>query len=127
MATLSRHTAAGLLALAALLAASMPAQAQTGATISLVSLTSDSGTDDTYAIGDTVAATVTFSESVTVDTTNGTPQLELDIGGEARQADYASGSGSTALVFTYTVAVEDERAVGVAACPPSVQRVRNGG
>ena len=25
------------------------------------------------------------------------------------------------------VAVEDERAVGVAACPPSVQRVRNGG
>ncbi len=38
-------------------------------------------------------------------------------GGAPRRAPPADGDA---------VAVEDERAVGVAACPPSVQRVRNG-
>ena len=47
----------------------------------------------------------------------------------------ASGLGSVTVSFESctsapdgdVVAVEDERAVGVAACPPPVQRVRNGG
>ncbi len=33
----------------------------------------------------------------------GTPQLALNIGGTPVQANYASGSGSTSLVFTYTI------------------------
>ena len=83
-------------------------------TITSIALTSDpnndnrDGDDDTYAIGDTIEATVTFSEAVTVDELGGTPQLALDVGGETRQADYGSGSGSTALVFSYSVAEGDE-------------------
>ena len=48
--------------------------------------------------GGTVSFTVTFSEAVTVS--GGTPSLTLNDGGSAT---YASGSGSNALVFSYTV------------------------
>ena len=67
--------------------------------------------DDTYAIGDPIEVTATFSAAVTV---NGTPQLALAIGGETREADYASGTGSTDLVFNYTVAEGDEDTNGIA-------------
>src|SRR5205807_1911501 len=36
-------------------------------------------------------------------TVTGTPQLQLNVGGTLVQANYASGSGSNALVFTYTI------------------------
>ncbi len=52
-------------------------------------------------IGQTVALTLTMSKATTVDTTGGTPTLILDDGGTAT---YVSGSGSGALVFSYTVA-----------------------
>ena len=71
------------------------------------------GDDASYAIGDAVEATVTFSEAVTVDTTGGTPQLALEIGDQTRQASYASGSGSTKLVFGYTVVVGDPDGLGI--------------
>ena len=70
--------------------------------------------DDTYAIDDVVRATVTFSEAVTVDTTGGRPGLELDFDGTAKPAAYDSGSGSTALVFTYQVAENDADPDGIA-------------
>ena len=62
------------------------------------------GTSDSPATGDlnagkTVALTLTFSEAVTV--AGGTPTLTLNDGGIAT---YASGSGTNALVFNYTVA-----------------------
>ena len=83
-----------------------------------VALTSDPDAtgpdDDTYAIDDVVRATVTFSEAVTVDTTGGRPGLELDFNGTAKPAAYDSGSGSTALVFTYQVAENDADADGIA-------------
>jgi Ca2+-binding RTX toxin-like protein len=50
--------------------------------------------------GKTVNLTVTFSEAVTVN--GGTPVLTLNDGGTA---SYSSGSGTTALLFTYTVQV----------------------
>ncbi|MBF9221174.1 putative Ig domain-containing protein [Hymenobacter ruricola] len=53
-----------------------------------------------YRATQVLSFTVNFSEAVTV---TGTPQLALTIGSTARQAVYASGSGSTALVFSYTV------------------------
>ena len=77
----------------------------------MVAITSDPGADDTYAIGDPIEVTATFSAAVTV---TGTPQLALDIGGETREADYASGTGSTDLVFNYTVAEGDEDTNGIA-------------
>ena len=79
-----------------------------------VALTSDPGGDATYAIGDTVEATVTFLGAVTVDTTGGRPGLELDFDGTAKPAAYDSGSGSTALVFHYQVAEDDNDADGIA-------------
>src|SRR5205823_2187847 len=50
--------------------------------------------------GTVVALTVNFSESVTVNTGGGIPTLKLSNGATAT---YASGSGSNALVFNYTV------------------------
>ena len=76
-----------------------------------VALTSDPGADDTYAIGDAIEATATFGQAVTV---TGTPQIEMQVGGETRTADYASGSGSANLVFSYTVVEDDLDADGVA-------------
>ena len=99
--------------------------ADSGTGISTVALTSDAGSDSTYKIGDTVQATVTFTAAVDVDTTNGTPKLELDIGGEGRQAGYARGSGTTALVFTYRVAADDEDTDGIAIGASKL--ARNGG
>src|SRR5580700_10790371 len=57
-----------------------------------------SGTGDLDA-GNTVTLTVNMSENVIL--TGGTPTLTLNDGGTAT---YQSGSGSSALVFTYTVA-----------------------
>ena len=59
----------------------------------------------TYAIDRTLSVTVVFSAAVTV---SGTPQLALDIGGEPRQANYASGSGTQEVLFSYTVVEDDE-------------------
>ena len=77
-----------------------------------MAITSGPGDDANYATGDAVEVTVTFDEAVTVDTTNGTPRIvvALSTRGSAgyRWAGYVSGSGTTALVFSYTVAAGDE-------------------
>ena len=101
--------------------ASNVASASTAATIERVEITSDPGTDDRYAIGDVIEATVTFSAAVTV---SGAPYLELDFGGqEARRADYAAGaSTATALAFTYPVAAGDAAADGIAIGANRLQR-----
>ena len=57
-----------------------------------------------YKAGDTVAVQVVFSEVVTV---SGTPQITLETGSTDRTVNYSSGSGSTTLVFTYTVQAGD--------------------
>lgn len=71
--------------------------------VSSVALTSDPGDDDTYAVGDDVEVTVTFSEAIAV---TGTPQVELDVGGVAKHAAYRRVNGSAA-VFAYIVAEGD--------------------
>ena len=73
----------------------------TAPTVSRVAITSDPGTDRTYAVDDEIQVTVTFSETVEV---TGTPQLRLELGGGRRTADYGGGSGTAALVFAYKVA-----------------------
>ena len=61
--------------------------------------------DGAWSPGDTVQVTVTFSEAVDVDTTSGTPSVEIGLGGPAptKEATYTSGSGTTELVFEYTL------------------------
>ena len=72
------------------------------------------GADGAFKTDDAVTATVTFSESVTVDTTDGTPQLTIKMGGTDKVLDYSSGSPGTALVFSgYTVAANDEDTDGL--------------
>ncbi|SHE46364.1 autotransporter-associated beta strand repeat-containing protein [Marinomonas polaris DSM 16579] len=75
----------------------------TGPTIASVTGVSATTDDGYYKVGDTIEITVTFSKAVTVDTTNGTPQLTLETGTTDRAATYVSGSGTNTLTFNYTV------------------------
>ena len=67
----------------------------------------------TYIIGESFDVTVTFNESVTVDATNGSPSLGLNVGDVVKQAVYHSGTGTAMLTFRYTVAEHDEDTDGV--------------
>ena len=78
--------------------------ATSGARVSGIAIASATGiANSTLNAGDVLSVTVTMSEATTVNTTGGTPTLALLIGSTPVQAAYASGSGSTALVFTYTI------------------------
>ncbi|MGE0079141.1 MAG: Calx-beta domain-containing protein [Bacteroidales bacterium] len=65
----------------------------------------------TYAIGDVLQYTVTFSEDVTV---SGSPYIEVAVGSSKIHAVYASGSQTTSLKYSYTVASGDYDADGIA-------------
>ena len=82
-----------------------------GPEISSVALTANPGTDNTYAIGDAVTATVTFDAAVDI---TGTPELELDFAGTAKAAACATGTNTTTMACSYTVAVGDSAPNGVA-------------
>ena len=56
---------------------------------------------------------VSFSERVTVSSSGGTPRIALNIGGEAKYADYRSGNGTSRLLFSYLVAETDSDSDGV--------------
>ena len=60
-----------------------------------------------YKAGDVIEVTMTYGETVVVDTMGGRPSLTLVVGTTDRQADYHSGSGSTELVFRYTVVTSE--------------------
>ena len=69
---------------------------------------SEAGPDGEWTTGEAVQVTLTFSEEVNVGTTGGTPSIGIELGGtEARSAPYASGSGTTDLVFSYTLTDAD--------------------
>ena len=79
-----------------------------------VSVTSMPAMNMTYDVPTTIAFTVTFNGSVTVDTTYGTPAFVFDLGNTKRTAAYASGSGSSELLFVYAVAGGDFAPDGIA-------------
>ena len=80
------------------------------AVTSMPLLTSSGGSEqDTYGASDEIEFTVTFSQVVVV---TGDPQFGFSLSG-ARQADYRSGSGSTALKFVYTVQSSDSDDDGI--------------
>lgn len=104
----------------------------TAPTVTDVSITSPSPEghleyDDTYARGDTIMVTVTFSETVAVNG-EGTPKLELNIGGGTpKEAAFQPGDGSTngdnttKLMFTYVVAAGDEDTDGISIDADSIE------
>ena len=68
----------------------------------------DPGEDNVFGPGETVEVTFTFSQPVQVDTTSGTPSVEVLLSGtDAKQARYARGSGTVELVFGYTLSAGD--------------------
>ena len=98
--------------------------------VTKVEVSSDPGDDATYARGETIRVTVTFTEAVDVDTTGGTPRLKIRMAPylwwmnqglswmgtdhEERWADYAGGSGTAELTFAYTVLAANRSTQGVA-------------
>lgn len=63
----------------------------------------------TYAQGDTLWFTATFDDNVTV---NNSPYILVTVG-SAKQAEYASGSGTTILKFRYVLQSGDTDADGI--------------
>ncbi|WP_053094149.1 S-layer family protein [Cellvibrio sp. pealriver] len=57
----------------------------------------------TYITGQSLTFTVNTSENVVVNTGGGTPRIALTIGATTKYAAYSSGTGTSALVFSYTV------------------------
>jgi len=83
----------------------------TAPTISSIAISSATGIANSYLnAGDIVNITVTTSEAVTV---TGTPNLALIIGASTVQASYASGSGSSALIFNYTILANQTDTAGI--------------
>ena len=77
-----------------------------------LAISSDPGDDETYARGDTIEVTVTYSEAVAVDTTGGTPRLKIRTArndlhwlpqGIEKWLNYSGGGGTTELTFSYVV------------------------
>jgi hypothetical protein len=67
--------------------------------------------DGAYGPDDVLSFQVTFAAPVTVS--GGVPRLALTFNSGGVQADYASGSGSDTLVFSYTVQSGDDDADGI--------------
>ena len=87
---------------------------ETPAVASVDVTSTPSATTDTYGLDETIEVTVTFDLAVTV---TGTPRIQLRIGGGAqgnlKWANYASGTGTTALRFTYVVQAGDQDDNGI--------------
>lgn len=83
--------------------------------------------NDTYLAGETVSVTLNFSERVYVV---GTPQVDVTVGAESLTFDYASGDGTTALVFEYVVSSGDSDSDGIQITSPLTMNggtIRDGG
>jgi predicted RNA binding protein YcfA (HicA-like mRNA interferase family) len=82
---------------------------QTPQTVSYVS--SDTTDTNPFKIGDLVPITVKFNGTVNIVITGGTPYLALDTdespGTATSTAPYSSGTGSTDIIFRYTVAANE--------------------
>ena len=90
----------------------------TGPTVELVRITSNAGSDGTYAVDDLIEVTVTFNETVVVTRT---PRLTLNVGGQNRTAEYLSVTGA-AVMFEYMVARGDNDRDGVSIDADSLSR-----
>ena len=98
-----------------------------------MTITSSPVSGDTFQLGEAIEVRINFKEIVYVDTQGGTPTITLSFGAassgagkpalsaamliaaneEMRIAPYVRGSGTTALVFAYTVVVGDYSTTGI--------------
>ena len=123
-----------LLALLALLAPVMQAPAQTATPmVTRVSFASSPGSGDAYTRNEVISVRVRFSRAVTLGgrtginyqtsfDESGFPYVGLTIGGSTRQAVYSHGSGTTALIFSYTVQAGDSDDDGISIAANALRR-----
>ena len=79
--------------------------------IERVKVVSSPGLDgDTYGRDDEIRIEVTFDQDVQV---TGNPRFQFDLGGSNRQAAYASGDGTMAVLFDYRVRADDRDDDGI--------------
>ena len=70
--------------------------------------------DGTYGEGDNLDFSLEFNKAVNVDTSGGTPYISLGMdSGGTTNASYISGSGSSVMLFRYTVNAGDGEEDGV--------------
>ena len=87
---------------------------------------SGAGTDGSWSAGESVEVALSFNEAVDVDISDGTPSLEIRLGGtEVRSAEYLSGSGTSELAFSYTLANSESSYTLMSVTPNSL--ALNGG
>ena len=107
----------------------VPVRTSEAPAVTGVEVVSNSGSDGTYALGETVRVRVTFSEAVEVDTTGGAPRLRIDMDPAAhwgmKWATYAGGSGTAELVFAHEVVQPNESTQGIAVLADTLEA--NGG
>ena len=107
----------------------VPVRTSEAPAVTGVEVVSDSGSDDTYAFGETIRVRVTFSEAVEVDTTGGSPRLRIDMDPAAhwgmKWAVYESGGGTESLTFTFEVVQPNESTQGIAVLADTLEA--NGG
>ncbi|MCY4633654.1 MAG: SwmB domain-containing protein, partial [Acidobacteria bacterium] len=96
------------------------------ASVTGVEVVSDSGSDDTYALGETIRVRVTFSEAVSA---TGAPRLRIDMDPAphwgAKWAVYEGGDGTESLSFAYEVVEPNESTQGIAVLADTLEA--NGG
>ncbi|MCM3628984.1 S-layer homology domain-containing protein [Paenibacillus glycanilyticus] len=81
----------------------------TAPVVSLVSVP----VDGTYHAGADLVFLVQISEPVTLDVTNGTPYIQVQIGSSVVKAEYLGNASSSVLKFLYTVRLEDQDSDGI--------------
>ena len=92
--------------------------------ITMVAITSEPGTDKTYAIDDDIVVTFTFDKNITL-TGSGTtaPYIEINIGTEDKEVSCAVGTAPTKdVVCTHRVAAGEETANGISVYASSIQQ-----
>ena len=105
-------------------------------TVTTVSVTSSPVSGDTYGTGEMIQFTVTFTRAVTVA---GTPEFEFCLGNAGsncitgtdpparRRATLSSGSGTTMVVWSYTVVAGDVDMTGIFVGDGPHDQVQRGG
>ena len=94
--------------------------------VAAVAILPDADGDGRWSGGEAVEVAVTFAEPVVVDTAGGTPSIGLHPGaGTSKQAVWARGSGTSTLVFAYTLAKTDAAFYSVLVPPDAL--ALNGG
>lgn len=82
-------------------------------------------TGGSYSLNSNFNIEITFSSKVTVDSSSGTPSIDLLVGGSTKTIFYSSGSGTSTLVFSGTVQSGEEDTDGLSLQANSISR--NGG